>query len=46
MYISHSDTPLPTFKSDVNTKFALALCTLGVILMGVCSFVYDWLATV
>ncbi len=43
MYIKQSDSPLPTFKSDVNTKIALAVCTLGIALCGVCSFFYDWI---
>jgi NADH-quinone oxidoreductase subunit N len=43
MYIKQTDSPLPTFKSDVNTKIALAVCTLGIALCGVCSFFYDWI---
>ncbi|WP_314720766.1 NADH-quinone oxidoreductase subunit N [Prevotella nigrescens] len=44
MYIIRCDTPMPTFKSDCNTKFTLALCTAGIVLFGVCSCVYDWIA--
>lgn len=44
MYIKHSDAPLPTFKSDNNTKFALAICTSGIILFGMCSYIYEWIA--
>lgn len=43
MYIKTSDNPLPTFKSDSNTKLALAICTAGVLICGVCSFFYDWI---
>ena len=43
MYINKSENPLPTFKSDCSTKLALALCTAGVLLCGVCSFFYDWI---
>jgi len=43
MYIKKTDAPLPTFKSDGNTKLALAICTAGVLLFGVCSFFYDWI---
>ena len=43
MYINKSENPLPTFKSDCSTKLALALCTAGVLLWGVCSFFYDWI---
>ena len=42
--VAQTETPLPTFKSDNNTRFALALCTIGILLFGVCSCVYDWLA--
>lgn len=43
MYINKSENPLPAFKSDCNTRVALAICTLGVALFGVCSYVYDWI---
>lgn len=45
MYINHCDSPLPTFKSDNNTKFALALCSTGIVLFGVCSYIYEWIAS-
>ena len=44
MYIKKSDNPLPTFQSDFNTKLALALCTAGVVLFGICNLFYDWIA--
>ena len=44
MYITRCDTPMPTFKSDTNTKFALAVCTTGIVLFGVFSCVYEWIA--
>ena len=43
MYINKSENPLPAFKSDNNTRVALAICTLGIALFGVCSYVYDWI---
>ena len=43
MYIKKSDNPLPTFKSDCNTKLALALCTAGILLFGVCCCIFDWI---
>lgn len=43
MYIKKNDNPLPTFKSHANTKLALALCTVGVLLFGVCSLVFNWI---
>ena len=44
MYIKQTDTPLPTFQSDANTKLALALCTAGIVAFGVVSCIYDWIA--
>ena len=44
MYIVRTDNPLPAFRSDCNTKFALAVCMAGILLFGVCSFVYEWIA--
>jgi NADH-quinone oxidoreductase subunit N len=44
MYITKTETPLPTFQSDVNTKAALALCTAGIALFGVASCIYEWIA--
>jgi NADH-quinone oxidoreductase subunit N len=43
MYINKTETPLPAFKTDGNTRFALALCTLGIALFGLCSCIYEWL---
>ncbi|MBQ8486212.1 MAG: NADH-quinone oxidoreductase subunit N [Prevotella sp.] len=44
MYIKKTTTPLPTFQSDSNTKLALALCTLGIAIFGICSGIYHWIA--
>ena len=46
MYIIPTESPLPTFKSDFNTKLALAICTVGIVLFGVCSCIFDWLTSV
>ena len=43
MFIKHNDTPLPTFRSNVSTRLALAICTAGIILFGFCSVVYGWI---
>jgi NADH-quinone oxidoreductase subunit N len=37
---------LPTFKTDFNTRLALAICTLGIVLFGICSCLYDYLFSV
>ena len=44
MYITKTDTPLPPFQSDVNTKVALFICTAGIALFGVVSCIYEWIA--
>jgi len=44
MYITKTDSPLPTFQSDGATRLALAICTCGIALFGVCSCVYEWIA--
>ena len=44
MYITKTDSPLPTFQSDASTKAALAVCTAGVALFGVVSCIYEWIA--
>jgi NADH-quinone oxidoreductase subunit N len=41
MYITPSDNPIPTFRSDRCTKWGLALCTLGIIGLGIASIVYQ-----
>jgi NADH-quinone oxidoreductase subunit N len=43
MFIKHNDAPLPTFRSNVSTRLALAICTAGIILFGFCSVVYGWI---
>ena len=46
MYIKKTASPLPTFQSDTATKLALALCTVGIVLFGVWSGIYEWLTSV
>ncbi len=44
MYITKTDSPLPTFQSDQASKIALAVCTAGIALFGVVSCIYEWIA--
>ena len=46
MYIKQTDTPLPTFPTELFTRVALALCTAGIVLFGICSCLYDYLFSV
>lgn len=41
MFINKTENPLPTFKSDCNTRLALAICTAGILLLGVASCIYE-----
>ena len=43
MYIKQTDSPLPTFKTELSTRVALAVCTVGIALFGICSCIYDHL---
>ncbi len=45
MYIKSAEQPLPTFRSDNNTRLALTICMLGVLLAGVISACYEWINT-
>ena len=44
MYITKTDSPLPTFRSDEGTKIALGVCTAGIALFGIVSCIYEWIA--
>ncbi|MBR5325352.1 MAG: NADH-quinone oxidoreductase subunit N [Prevotella sp.] len=44
MYITKTDTPLPTFQSDCSTRTALAVCTAGIALFGIASCIYEYIA--
>lgn len=41
MYIVPNDAPIATFRSDCSTKISLALCTAGIIALGLVSAIYD-----
>ena len=43
MYIKQTETPLPTFRTERTTQIALAVCTLGIVLFGICSCLYNYL---
>ena len=43
MYIKQTDTPLPTFRTELRTRVALVVCTAGIALFGICSCIYNWL---
>lgn len=43
MFIKPSNTSLPTFQSDFHVRLALAICTVGIVLFGVCSCFYEYI---
>ena len=45
MYITKEEHPLPTFRTDGSTRLALAVCTAGILLFGVVSCIYEWIAS-
>lgn len=45
MYIRKNEHPIASFRSDNYSRAALTICTLGVILLGLVSMIYDYIAT-
>jgi len=43
MYITKEDNPLPTFRNGAAINWSLAICTVGILLFGICSCIYDWI---
>lgn len=41
MYIDPTEQPIPTFRSDGYTRWALMLCALGIVGLGIASIVYQ-----
>ena len=43
MYITKEENPLPTFKNGAAINWGLAICTIGILLFGICSCIYEWI---
>ena len=43
MYITKEDHPLPFFANGRAVNWSLALCTVGILLFGICSCIYEWI---
>lgn len=43
MYIKKNDSPIATYRTDASSQIALALCTIGVVLAGILSWVYRYI---
>ena len=44
MYIRKEDNPLPAFAHGKAINTSLAICTVGIVLFGICSCIYQWIA--
>jgi NADH-quinone oxidoreductase subunit N len=43
MYIQKSESPIAPFQSDGYTRVALALCLVGVVVLGLAGMVYSYI---
>jgi NADH-quinone oxidoreductase subunit N len=43
MFMDKNDQPVPAIKSNRATKFALVICTAGILLVGLLSWIYDYI---
>lgn len=41
MYINTNENPVPRFNSSIITRMSLVICLVGIIALGICSFVYS-----
>ena len=41
MFINKSDAPIAGFTSDAYTRVSLLVCSLGILLLGIASCVYE-----
>ncbi len=46
IYIEKSDNPVPRFTSSIITRLSLVACLVGIIALGLCSFVYNFIADI
>ena len=44
MYIKPEDHPLPAFAHGKAINASLTICTVGIVLFGICSCIYQWIA--
>ncbi len=44
MYIKPEDHPLPAFAHGKAINASLAICTVGIVLFGICSCIYQWIS--
>jgi NADH-quinone oxidoreductase subunit N len=45
MFINKSDNPIESFKNDFPTRFALAVCVAGIVIIGFASSIFEFIRT-
>lgn len=43
MFMDKNEQPVEPIKTNPTTKFALVLCALGIVLVGLLSWIYDYI---
>lgn len=43
MYITPNEAPVPAFRSSALMRTSLVICLIGIVLLGICSGVYQWI---
>ncbi len=43
MFMDKNDQPIPAIKNNPATKFALIICAAGIVLVGLLSWIYDYI---
>jgi len=43
MFMDKNDQPIPAIISNPATKFALFICAAGIVLVGLLSWIYDYI---
>ena len=46
MYIESAENPVPRFKCSIITRASLILCLIGIVALGICSFVYSGISAI
>ena len=44
MYIKQEENPIPTFRHGSAINWSLAICTVGILLFGIVSCIYQWIS--
>ena len=45
IFIEKNDNPIPTLKTDVYNRLSLIICTMGILVVGILSFIMEKIGT-